>query len=608
MRRQTVCVSTAVCGFGLGLVLLSGCIGAATQKGEGSPDNSGGSGGGTPGSSSGRGGSATDGSSPGGSRGSGGATPASGGSSPGIGGTNGSGATSGAAGANGSGGSATTTVTFDLDGAPQYYRLVRLTNGQWAHAVQDTLNLPAPSGLDQNFQAPVSGVYDFVNNESLLDVNQRSWSDFQSAAETLANQVTATDAALARVYSGTDAEGFIQVVGRRLYRRPLTSSEQTAYQALYDTGSSLSGSRSTFAKGASLILRAMLQSPNFLYRTELGQQGSPLSSYEVAAKLSLWLRDTAPSDALLDAAAGPGSLDTADGAAALATTMLGESAAKDVYHDFHSELYHFESYAQITKVDVPSYDSSLNAEFVDVSGLFFDDIFTTGKGVREILTSTTGFVGPKMAPLYGMSAPSSYVQADLGPQRVGYFSQIPFLALYGINADPDSLLRGVELNRDVLCAQLGAAASKIPPIPPLMPGQTNRQRIDALTSNCGFQCHTQMINPLGFAFEHFDGMGQYRDTEEGGLPIDSSGSYGFLGGTKSFSNNAELMQDMANDQQAHLCYAKKLSGYALQRDIAASDLPMLQTLAQTSMGGSGSVKNIILQLVRNDAFRTREGN
>ena len=66
--------------------------------------------------------------------------------------------------------------------------------------------------------------------------------------------------------------------------------------ALYNKGSSLMGTRSAFAKGASLVIRAMLQSPYFLFRTELGAKGAPLNGYEMAAKLSLWLRGTSPDD------------------------------------------------------------------------------------------------------------------------------------------------------------------------------------------------------------------------------------------------------------------------------------------------------------------------
>lgn len=499
--------------------------------------------------------------------------------------------------------------TLNLSGSPQYYRFVRLTNSQWGRAVQDILKLASPSGLEQTFQSAVIGTTDFSNNELVLDVTQESWSSFQTAAETLAAQVTATDAALANVYSGTDPAGLITTLGRRAYRRPLTTAEQSTYMTLYNQGSSLMGARSTFAKGASLVIRAMLQSPNFLFRTELGTSGAALSGYEMAAKLSLWLRGTTPSDTLLDSAAGPGKLDTADGAAALATTALGETTATAVLRQFHGELLHFDRFAQITKVNVPTYMTSLNAEFLDVSNLFFDNILTQGLGLKDILTSTTGYVGPGTAPLYGMSAPASgYVQKDLGSQRVGWFSQIPYLALYGFNGDPDSIHRGVTLNLDVLCATLGPPAATIPPIPPLEPGQTNRQRIDTLTSGCGQNCHNDMINPLGFSFEHFDGMGQYRATENGGLTIDSSGSYTFADGTtKSWADAAGLMQVLASTPQTHTCYAKKLASYGLQRDVIASDMPLLTALTSSSMASTGSLRQMIIDLVRNDAFRTHAG-
>ena len=314
---------------------------------------------------------------------------------------------------------------LNLNGSPQYYRFVRLTNAQWGRAVQDVLKLDSPSGLEQSFQSAVIGTTDFSNNELVLDVNQESWASFQTAAETLAAQVTATDAALAKVYSGTDPAGFITTLGRRVYRRPLTTAEQATYTTLYNTGSSLSGTRSTFAKGASLVIRAMLQSPYFLYRTEMGASGAALSGYEIAAKLSLWLRGTTPADTLLDSAAGPGKLDTADGAATLATTMLGESTVTTVLRQFHGELLHFDRFAQITKVGVPTYNTSLNSEFLDVSNRFFDDIVTQGHGLKEILTSTTGYVGPGTAPLLradarrraGTSRRTSARSASAGSRR-----------------------------------------------------------------------------------------------------------------------------------------------------------------------------------------------
>ncbi|WP_437595012.1 DUF1592 domain-containing protein [Sorangium sp. So ce1000] len=494
---------------------------------------------------------------------------------------------------------------IDMPGKPQYHRFVRITNSQWARSVQVVLNLAAPSSLSDGFEKPVAGTTDFTNNEHLLSVNQRSWGDYQSAAEALAEEVTASDAALAKVYPGTDAAGFIKTVGRRAYRRPLTGTEVAGYTVLFETGAAMSGTKSTFAKGAQLVIRTLLQSPHFLYRTELGEDRKPLNGYEVAAKLSLWLRDAAPSDELLDKAPA---LTTPEAIAEVAETMLEEPAAAKVMRNFHGELLHFDRYSTISKLGVPSYKESLNAEYEESAYLFFEKIFTEGLGVKEILTSTNGFVGPGMASLYGLApSGSGIVERDLGPDRVGFFSQLPYLTLNALNEESDSIHRGVSINLDVLCTPLGAPAPNIPPVPPLQPGQTNRERITRLTAGCGGTCHGQLINPVGFAFEHFDGMGQYRDEENGGLPIDSSGVYSFSEGSKSFADAGELMHHMAEGEQAHLCYAKKLASFALQRDVVPSDLPLVATLAEVSRGASGSVKEMMLDLVKNDAFRTRMG-
>jgi hypothetical protein len=118
-----------------------------------------------------------------------------------------------------------------------------------------------------------------------------------------------------------------------------------------------------------------------------------------------------------------------------------------------------------------------------------------------------------------------------------------------------------------------------------------------------------MINPLGFAFEHYDGMGQWRDTENGGLTIDASGSYTFADGTtKTWTDAAGMMQVLASTPQTHTCFAKKLASFAIQRDVVVGDMPMLNTLTSASMAtGTSSEKQLILQLVRNDAFRTHGG-
>lgn len=520
-----------------------------------------------------------------------------------------SGAATGTAG--GSGSPVTIPAKLNLTGAPKYYRVVRLSGTQWANSVQTILGLATPSDLAQNFRATVSGNSDFDNNELFLDIDNSSWQDFQGAAEALADQVTASDATLAKAYSGKDAAGLISTLGRRAYRRPLTSAEQATYMTLYNSGSTLSGSRSTFAKGASLVIRALLQSPNFLFRTELGAAGQPLSQYEMAAKLSLWLKNTTPSDALLDSAS---SLATADGAVAAAKTMLDDPAASQVMRSFHGQFLHLDLFSSITKDNVAGFNPAIGPELTEASYLFFDKIFSKGLGVKDIFLSTSGFVGPNMAAVYGgsVTAPSSgYTEQALGDNRIGFFTQLPYLMYWARNGEPDSIHRGVTLNLDVFCATLGPPAIVLPTLPAKQPGQTNRQVVDLTTSGCGQACHNAMINPIGFAFEHYDGMGRYRTTEKditgADLPIDSSGTYTFTDGAKSYKDAAELMQVLASGTQVHTCYAKKMASYGLQRDVVDADMPLLTTLASTSMSSSGSVKQIILDLVKQDSFRTRSG-
>jgi hypothetical protein len=103
-------------------------------------------------------------------------------------------------------------------------------------------------------------------------------------------------------------------------------------------------------------------------------------------------------------------------------------------------------------------------------------------------------------------------------------------------------------------------------------------------------------------------MGQWRDNENGGLAIDASGSYTFSDGVrKSWGGAAELMQVLASNTQTHNCYAKKLASYGLQRDVVAKDMPLITALSSSSMAAGGSTKQMIIDLVRNNAFRTHSG-
>jgi hypothetical protein len=497
-----------------------------------------------------------------------------------------------------------------LDGLPIRSRFVRLTHEQWEQSVRDLLQLPALPGLSMGFTGdPPGGT--FSNNERKLFVTAGLWGDYQRAAETLSQQVSRDATALARITGGTTvAATFIKTFGRRAFRRPLTASEEQRYGTLFTSGATIFKSGNAFADGAQLVIETMLQSPHFIYRSELGTDGQPLTGYEVASKLSFLLRNTMPDDALLTAAES-GQLNSPEGVRARAQTMLDAMPAQAVFQRFHSELFGLDRYRAIEKdaTVFTKYTPTVNTDLMQADTLFFNAIFTQGQGLRDILTSSVAFVNQATAPFYGLTAQgTAFKQVQLGPDRPGFFTRTGFLTLNATLRDPDIIHRGVDINRRILGAPNLAppAGVVIPALPTPKPGQTNRERVSAHTGmgTCGASCHGVYINPIGFAFENFDAMGQPRPTDNG-KPVDTTSEYEFTDGTKSFSGAPELMQLMASQAQVHGSYAAHLAEFALTRDVDESDRPFVRALQQASMTPNSSIKQIVLSVIDSPSFRTR---
>lgn len=498
-------------------------------------------------------------------------------------------------------------MDLPLDGNPIFSQFVRLSHQQWERSVRDVLRLDALPGLSESFTGdPPEGT--FSNNERALLVTPNLSLDYQRAAEQLGERVARDSQALARLEGAGDAAAFIASLGRRAYRRPLSADEQQRYQALFTAAAEVLASGDAFADGAQLVIEAMLQSPHFVYRTELAEAGAPLSGFEVASKLSFLLRNTTPDDALLDAAAA-GELSSSAGIVARAQQMLEAPDAAAVVARFHSELFGLERYATIAKDPerFPEYSTELNPELQRAEELLLDELFTTGQGLSDLLTSTRAYVNASTAPLYGLtSASDEFEPVNLGPERPGFFTRLGFLAYNGTLRDPDSIHRGVEINRVILCARLQPPAGVIPALPTIEPGQTNRERVNAHTGpgTCGAGCHATIINPIGFAFENFDAVGQLREVDNG-KPVDTAGEYSFADGLKSFGNATELMQLIAQSPQAHACFAEHLMQFGLGRDLVEDDRALVEQLEASSLADATSTKELLLAIVSAPSFSQR---
>ena len=460
----------------------------------------------------------------------------------------------------------------------------------------------------------------FANDGENLLVSETLRADYQTAAETLAGKVVVDPVALNRLLPAearvggkdvkTRALAFITDFGRRAYRRPLDEQEVAEFAALFEKGTTLVPGLDAFAAGAQLVIETTLQSPFFLYRTELttGAGRVRLADYEVAAKLSYALASTMPDDDLF-AAAASGGLRSHDQVVAQADRLMAKGGEPGL--TFHEEMFGLRALAgEIDKDSMryPEFKPAWRDAIAAESALFLAEIFTSGRGLSDLLTAPITFVDAQLAGIYGVKAPagSEFVKVDLDPrQRAGLLTQTAFLARYGAT-DPDPILRGAFINHTLLCLDLEPPPGVTENVPdPPASARTNRQRVTAVTSapQCA-TCHAAFVNPAGFAFEHYDAIGRYRSMDNG-QPVDAADSYSFTSGPKSFKDAVEFSQVLAAGPEVHDCYARNWFTFLHGRLTRPEDEPFVKWLAGRSLAEGSSVRSLALTVVTDDSFLTR---
>lgn len=496
---------------------------------------------------------------------------------------------------------------------------VRLTHVQWENATRDLLKLDARSGLSRNFIKDTRGLSIFDRLTDKLEVNPDLWDDYREASETLAAQVTQNPDHLARLapeQADSDARlrAFITSAGLRAFRRPLLDDEIARYQALADEAEAVFGAgNATFEKRVELVLRALLQSPHFLYRVEstAPQTGQvvALSGYERAARLSFALWNSIPDDELLTAAAD-GRLDDVEGFTTQAKRLMADPRALDVVQDFHWQFFQFDHFDEMTKASelFPEFNENTpEAMREEIEHFVAHVVHETPGTYRDLLTSRVAFVDDELAALYGVSAPAEpFGQVELpGTQRAGLLTRVAFLAANATAYDPNPIHRGKFVNRNILC-------NVVPPppdmftIPDGVPGNTNRERIENATGECGGACHTPLLNPAGYAFEGYDAVGRWR-TMDGNFPVDTAGAFPFGSQLVAFEGPLDLSEKIAESERAHECYVKHWFEYLHQRTPLAGDAPLIARVAQVSHKNNVPIEDLVVGLLVNDLFLKRAG-
>lgn len=498
-------------------------------------------------------------------------------------------------------------------------RFARLSRQQWSNTVRDLLKVTDITEIDREISGDALHGFDTEGDE--LFVTEQLRQQFAVAAEKLADKVTADATALGRLVPAnapTDVAGrgraFITSFGQRAFRRPLTDAEITSHLTLFNQAPTLYPGVDAFRAGASLVIQAMLQSPFFLYRTELGTAAAgatqvALNDYEVASKVAFALTNTMPDDELF-AAAAAGKLRDKTEVTAQATRLLGGSRGLAGITNFNFQAYRLGTYDGITR-DItifPDFTPAAPAAMREEILQFVGATFTEGRGIRELFGSPVGFVSSALGPIYGVNATGSMLsRMDLDPnQRAGLLTRAGFLASYITGTDPDIIHRGVFIAQRVLCKELPAPDPNAKPLPPPQGDLTNRERVEMSTGKgtCGESCHGAFMNPLGYAFENYDAIGKYRTTDRG-KPVNAADSYAFDGQLKSYSNGVELSQILADAKETHACYVKNMMTYLHGRILASEERTLIDYYARLSRAGMVSLRDLELAIVTSDAFLNR---
>lgn len=492
-------------------------------------------------------------------------------------------------------------------------RLARLTHSQYANTVVDLLGLAEPPEL--TFAPDARNSFGF-DTSSGLQVDARLGPQYRATAEALASRVVEDPALMRRLLpcdpqaSGCRDE-FIRGFGERAFRRPLAPDDVDTYRALFDSAAQPTdaGLERRFRSGVRLTLEAMLQSPDFLYRKSptLAQEVGgrvPLDDFAVASRLSYFLYDSMPDEALLEAARAE-QLHTPEQVEQAARRMLRSSRVVDKLVAFHQQAWHFERFARISP-DAKSFErlpAALVPRVSHSARLFVREVLRRGGGLEELLTAPYAYVDSELAPLYGVAGPPAgrfeRVDFELG-QRKGLLMQIGFLAANAYSVDTDPIHRGLFVVRDLLCREMPdppPGASDRPPPATDQPIVTTRDEVSLVTgqSFCPV-CHKE-INPPGFAFEGFDAVGRVRATDNG-APVDTTSAMVLDGEWVRFQGPGELVELLAQSREAHQCYTRRWLEFAYGRPLAESDAAALAELSRNSL----PLADLIVGIVQSPQF------
>ena len=394
---------------------------------------------------------------------------------------------------------------------------------------------------------------------------------------------------------------FITSFGRRAFRRPLTTAEVDTYAALAKL---YSEQTSKFDEGVDVVLRAMLQAPEFVYRVELGLPTDKpdtfrLNDFEVATRLAYFLWGTTPDDPLLDLAEA-GGLATPEDVRAHAEKMLADPRARDRFDRFHAMWLGYFA--------LPHAADLTTAMRVETRMLIEQVVFDEKTSWYDLFTATGSYINDLLATTYGLPLPGStdHVWVDYGASgRQGLLSQGSFLSVAGKFGDTSPTQRGKLIRTRLMC-------QVVPPPPPNVnvddpPSDPNSNcKVDRYAAHrndpaCS-GCHA-LMDPVGFGLENYDQRGAFRltDTNEPTCIIDGAGAVD----GNMFNGPAELADMLIAADTLDACAVTQVYRLAMGHREQNEDMPLIAALQQEFVDDDHHFDQLVLALVSQESFLFR---
>ncbi len=407
------------------------------------------------------------------------------------------------------------------------------------------------------------------------------------------------------------AREVLSTIARRAYRRPLTRPDVDALLALYAAGRLAGGFETGIRRG----LEGILVDPEFLFRIERDPVGAPpgahpISDLELASRLSFFLWSSIPDDELLQVAAR-GRLREPAVLERQVRRMLADARARALVDGFATQWLGLRRLQSVVPAPdlFPEFDDNLREAFEQETKLFVGSQLHTDRSVLDLLRADYTFVNERLARHYGI--PNVYgsrfrsVRFDDGV-RGGLLGQGSILTVTSYPTRTSPVLRGNWLLEHIL----GAPPPPPPPDVPALPDRgaggrpaSVRERLERHRDNpvCA-SCHARM-DPLGFALEHFDAIGQWRASGAAGAAIDAAGV--FPDGT-AFRGLAGLKTVLLNDHEQFVrTVAEKLITYALGRGIRHHDMPAVRRVVREAAAHDYTWSSLVLGIARSMPFQMR---